>query len=150
MELVELSVQIVDGASPTITTPAYQTAGAAGFDLQANICRRILLGSRDWMMVPTGLRIAIPEGFEGQIRSRSSVALRHGVQVLNSPGTIDSDYRGDISVVLINHSNVPYQINPGDRIAQMIIARVTQPLIRITNTLNSTDRGESGWGSTGK
>jgi len=152
VEPIELAVLLVT-TNTAITLPAYQTAGAAGFDLQANIGRRIHLAPKDWMLVPTGLMMAIPKGFEAQIRARSGLALKHGISVLNGPATIDSDYRGEIGVILMNNSNAPFQISPGDRIAQMVIAQVSRLPIRQVNDateLPSTDRGNGGFGSTGQ
>jgi dUTP pyrophosphatase len=131
--------------------PAYQSGAAAGLDLVAAIPRnaRLVLepGGRD--LVPTGLAIQLPEGYEAQIRPRSGIALRYGVTILNSPGTIDADYRGEICVILINHGSEPFEIARGDRIAQMIVAPVVRAELAEVETLASSERGESGFGSTG-
>jgi dUTP pyrophosphatase len=127
--------------------PAYQTSGAAGLDIASAECVTIWPGGR--ALVSTGWAIAIPEGFEGQIRPRSGLAKKHGITVLNTPGTIDSDYRGEVMVLLINHSKEPYTVRPGDRIAQLIIAPVTRVELVEVATLDDTKRGEGGFGSTG-
>jgi dUTP pyrophosphatase len=132
--------------------PAYQSAHAAGLDLTAAIADAeplTLLPSRH-ALVPTGLAIALPEGFEAQVRPRSGLAAKHGVTVLNSPGTIDADYRGEIQVILINHGAEPFVIRRGERIAQMVIAPVVQAELVRAETLSSTDRGSGGFGSTGR
>ncbi len=131
--------------------PAYETRGAAGMDLRAALAMdeniRLLPGAR--AMVPTGISIALPRGFEAQIRPRSGLAAKHGVTVLNSPGTIDADYRGEIGVILINHGDAPLEINRGMRIAQMVIAPVSQVVGVEVDILSETDRGAGGFGSTG-
>lgn len=136
------------GISCAVALPAYQTSGAAGLDLQAAIQNAMSVAPREWRLVPTGLRMELPEGYEAQIRPRSGLALKHGVTVLNSPGTIDSDYRGEIAVILINMGGLPFQIKPGDRIAQMVIAPVSRPDIELAD-LDDTNRGDGGFGSTG-
>jgi dUTP pyrophosphatase len=132
--------------------PAYQTADAAGLDLTAAVADDAPLtispGSR--AVVPTGLAIALPAGTEAQIRPRSGLAARHGVTVLNAPATIDADYRGEIGVLLINHGSEPFVIRRGERIAQLVIARVAQAQLLPVSTLPSTSRGSGGWGSTGR
>ncbi len=130
--------------------PAYQTIHAAGMDLQANLSEPIILQVGERKLIPTGLKIELPETYEAQIRPRSGLAFKHGITVLNSPGTIDSDYRGEIKVLLINHGNEQFEIKDGERIAQMIIAKHEQVKWQITNELNETNRGEGGYGSTGK
>ncbi len=128
--------------------PAYATAGAAGLDLRAAAVLTLKPGAR--ALVPTGLAIALPEGFEAQVRPRSGLAVKHGVTVLNAPGTIDADYRGEIQVPLINHGQEDFIIARGDRIAQMVIARVEQvDLVEVT-ALDGTVRGTGGFGSSGK
>ena len=132
--------------------PAYQSADAAGLDLLAAVPKEtpLVLAPGKYAMVPTGLAIALPSGFEAQVRPRSGLAAKHGVTVLNSPGTVDADYRGEISVILINHGEAPFTIKRGERIAQMVIAPVIQAqLVRVTS-LSSTDRGSGGFGSTGR
>lgn len=127
--------------------PAYETAGAAGMDLRATEAVTLKPGARH--LVPTGLSIALPEGFEAQVRPRSGLAVKHGVTVLNSPGTIDCDYRGEIKVPLINHGQDEFVIARGDRIAQMVIAPVTRIVWTEVETLGETARGAGGFGSSG-
>jgi dUTP pyrophosphatase len=128
--------------------PAYQSDEAAGFDLHSNI--DCVIKPNEWVLIPTGLAFEIEKGFEVQIRPRSGLAFKYGITVLNSPGTIDSDYRGEIKVLLINHSNTEFEIKKGDRIAQAVVARVIQAEIVESDTLSDTKRGEGGFGSTGK
>jgi len=132
--------------------PAYQSAHAAGLDLLAAVAENapLALAPGKHALVPTGLAIALPEGFEAQVRPRSGLAAKHGVTVLNSPGTIDADYRGEIQVILINHGAEPFTIKRGERIAQMVIAPVVQAKLVATATLPDTDRGAGGFGSTGR
>lgn len=130
--------------------PAYATPQSAGLDLRANIDSSIVLQPLERRLVPTGLRIALPEGFEAQIRPRSGLALKHGITVLNSPGTIDADYRGEIGVILVNLSDKTFIVNPGERIAQMVVARYERVEWDEVAELDSTDRGEGGFGSTGR
>ncbi len=130
--------------------PAYETAGSAGMDLRAFITEDIELKPLERKLVPTGLFMELPEGFEAQIRPRSGLALKHGISLPNSPATIDSDYRGEIKVALINLSNETFTIKSGDRIAQMIIARHERAQWFEVKELNTTDRGSGGFGSTGK
>jgi dUTP pyrophosphatase len=131
--------------------PAYQTTGAAGLDLTAAVADDAPLtlapGARS--VIPTGLAIALPEGTEAQIRPRSGLAARHGITVLNAPATIDADYRGEIGVLLINHGTEPFVIRRGERIAQLVIARVVQAQLLPVSALPATSRGSGGWGSTG-
>ena len=127
--------------------PAYETAGAAGMDLRAAEAFVLAPGARQ--LVPTGLAIALPQGFEAQVRPRSGLAVKHGVTVLNAPGTIDCDYRGEIKVPLINHGDADFVIARGDRIAQMVIAPVTRATWEAVATLDDTARGEGGFGSSG-
>jgi dUTP pyrophosphatase len=132
--------------------PAYQSAHAAGLDLLAAVAENapVVLAPGRHAMVPTGLAIALPEGFEAQVRPRSGLAARHGVTVLNSPGTIDADYRGEIQVILINHGAEAFTIRRGERIAQMVIAPVVQAELVTAARLSDTDRGAGGFGSTGR
>ncbi len=129
--------------------PAYATAGAAGLDLRAAISSEMTIQPGHHAMVPTGLAIALPEDHEGQVRPRSGLAHRHGVTVLNSPGTIDADYRGEVQVMLINHGHQPFTITRGDRIAQLVVAPVVRVAIREVTALDETARGDGGHGSTG-
>jgi dUTP pyrophosphatase len=129
--------------------PAYQTNLSAGMDLHANIETSILLNPGERVLISTGLFIELPEGHEAQIRPRSGLALKHGITVLNSPGTIDADYRGEIKVLLINHGQEPFEIQNGERIAQMIVAKYERIHWETAVELNSTERGAGGYGSTG-
>lgn len=135
--------------------PSYATPHAAGMDLRAAVPEGEgwTLAPGAWRLVPTGLIMAIPEGFEGQVRPRSGLALKHGVTVLNAPGTIDADYRGEVAVVLINQGTAPFSIHRGDRIAQLVVAPVTPATwepVRDLAALGETQRGEGGYGSTGR
>ena len=130
--------------------PSYATASSAGMDLKANIEEPIVLGSLERAMVPTGLFIELPEGYEAQIRPRSGLAAKYGISITNSPGTIDADYRGEIKVLLVNLSKEPFTINPGERIAQMVVARYEQVEWEKVDKLEETSRGEGGFGSTGR
>ena len=141
-----IKVQIVNKGKQQI--PAYATPQSAGVDLRANIDKPILLQSLDRVLIPTGLHIALPEGYEAQVRPRSGLAIKHGITCLNTPGTIDADYRGDVGVILINLSSKQFTINPGDRIAQMVINKFEQIEWELVNELSETERGEGGFGST--
>jgi dUTP pyrophosphatase len=129
--------------------PQYQTAGSAGFDLTANLTTPIVLAPLERALIPTGLFAALPVGYEAQIRPRSGLAAKHGITVLNTPGTIDSDYRGEWKVILVNLSNEPYTIQNGDRIAQAVIARCEQADWAEVEALDDTGRGPGGFGHTG-
>ena len=129
--------------------PAYATSQSAGMDLRANIDTPIVLQPMERRLIPTGLHIALPAGFEAQVRPRSGLALKHGLTVLNSPGTVDADYRGEIMVLLINLSSTPFTVNDGERIAQMVIARHEQAAFAEVEELDETERGEGGYGHTG-
>ena len=129
--------------------PAYATAQSAGMDLRANISEPILLKPLERRLIPTGLHIALPQGYEAQVRPRSGLALKHGITVLNTPGTIDADYRGEIGVVLINLSSEPFTVNDGERIAQMVIAKHETATFVEVETLDETERGQGGYGHTG-
>ncbi|MBN1652472.1 MAG: dUTP diphosphatase [Deltaproteobacteria bacterium] len=134
------------------TVPRYATRGAAGMDLSAALDEPVVIPAGGQASVPTGLAIALPEGYEGQVRPRSGLAARHAITVLNAPGTVDSDYRGEVRVLLVNLGVDPYQINPGDRIAQLVVAPVTRVDVKIvedTESLGYTARGSGGFGSTG-
>ena len=130
--------------------PTYATAASAGMDLRAAIEESISLAPMERKIIPTGMSIALPEGHEAQVRPRSGLALKHGITVLNSPGTIDADYRGEIGVILINLSNEVFTVAPEDRIAQLVIAQYTQIVWEPTQTLEESERGSGGFGSTGK
>lgn len=129
--------------------PAYQTEDSAGMDLRANITESITLGPLERSLVPTGMYIALPHGTEAQIRPRSGLAYKHGITVLNSPGTIDADYRGEVKVLLVNLSNDTFDIVPGERIAQMVVAQYERIAWKRVDTLSETVRGAGGFGSTG-
>jgi dUTP pyrophosphatase len=148
---VQVQLQLLPH-SHGLPLPAYQSAGAAGLDLLAAIGEDapVMLDPGKHTLVPTGLIIALPPGYEAQVRPRSGLAARHGVTVLNAPGTIDADFRGEVGVLLINHGAAPFTIRRGERIAQLVIAPVTQvELVRVTS-LPATDRGSGGFGSTGR
>lgn len=144
----------VSGREPAIELPAYATAGSAGMDLRAALApdevRVLAPGART--LVPTGLRLAIPAGFEGQVRPRSGLAMKHGVTVLNAPGTIDSDYRGEVQVLLVNHGDAPFEIRRGERIAQVVFAAVTSASLVLAELagVDETSRGSGGFGHTGR
>ena len=131
-------------------SPAYATPYSAGVDLKANISESITLGSLERTMIPTGLFIQLPEGYEAQVRPRSGLAAKHGITVTNSPGTIDADYRGEVCVLLVNLSREPFTIEPGERIAQMVIARHEHVEWEEVEQLDESIRGAGGFGSTGK
>ena len=143
-----MKVRIVNKS--TLELPAYSTPLSAGMDLRADIVEPITLGSLEKAMVPTGLHIELPDGYEAQVRPRSGLAAKHGITVLNSPGTIDADYRGEIKVILVNLSKDPFVINRGERIAQMVIARYEKIEWEQVCELSDSERGEGGFGSTGK
>lgn len=130
--------------------PNYESEGAAGMDLSADIDSDIIIKPLERSLIPTGIAISLPEDLEAQIRPRSGLAIKHGITLLNSPGTIDSDYRGEIKVILVNLSNNNYTIKPYDRIAQIIISQFVKAEFEIAENLDETDRGNSGFGSTGK
>ena len=130
--------------------PAYETAHAAGMDLRANLDQPVELKPLQRALIPTGLFIALPVGYEAQIRPRSGLAFKHGLTVLNSPGTIDADYRGEVKVLLVNLSDTPFVINDGERVAQMVIAKHETATWEQVDTLPESSRGEGGFGSTGK
>tara|TARA_B100000003_G_C10697900_1_gene277756 strand:- start:159 stop:596 length:438 start_codon:yes stop_codon:yes gene_type:complete len=129
--------------------PDYATSSSAGLDLRANIKKPLYLNPFQRILIPTGLKISLPEKFEGQIRPRSGLALKHGITVLNSPGTIDSDFKGEVGVILINLSDKKYKIKPGDRIAQMIISSFSNVKWKLVDDIGQSKRGNSGFGSTG-
>ncbi|MGB0368737.1 MAG: dUTP diphosphatase [Flavobacteriales bacterium] len=143
-----MKVQVVNRSQHSL--PNYETELSAGMDLRANITEDIELGSLERILVPTGLFIALPAGTEAQIRPRSGLAYKHGLTVLNSPGTIDADYRGEVKVLLVNLSNQPFTIKNGERVAQMVVAKHEQPVWDEVEVLNETVRGEGGFGHTGK
>jgi dUTP pyrophosphatase len=145
---MSIAIQIVNKSHHPL--PQYATTGASGMDLRANLDTPILLEPMDRVLVPTGLFLAIPENFEAQIRPRSGLAIKQGLTCLNTPGTIDADYRGEIKVILINLSKETQTINDGDRIAQMVFCAVEQVIFETVIELATTDRGAGGFGHTGK
>ncbi|MCA0962288.1 dUTP diphosphatase [Salipiger bermudensis] len=149
--MVTIAVMWDEGADQALGLPAYATTGAAGADLRANLPDRgeVVLAPGARAQVPTGLRLAIPEGWEVQIRPRSGLALKHGITLPNSPGTIDSDYRGPLGVIVMNAGDAPFTIAHGDRIAQMVAAPVVQAGFDLVDALPETARGVGGFGSTG-
>ncbi|PTM14460.1 MAG: dUTP diphosphatase [Bacteroidetes bacterium] len=130
--------------------PEYETPESAGMDVRAAITEPLILQPGERTLIPTGLKIALPPGTEAQIRPRSGLAFRHGITMLNAPGTIDSDYRGEVKVLAVNHGSEPFTVERGDRIAQMVIAPVFRAVINTVESLEDTERGEGGFGSTGK
>ncbi len=147
----DIQVMWDEGADRSLRLPSYETPGAAGADLKANLPDRgtVTLEPGARALVPTGLRMAIPEGFEVQIRPRSGLALKHGITLLNSPGTIDSDYRGPLGLIILNAGQQSVTIAHGDRVAQMVVAPIVQAGFTCTETLDDTARGSGGFGSTG-
>lgn len=151
----ELRIMWEDWADRSLALPAYETPGAAGADIRANLLPEqrdtgITLQPMQRLIVPTGIRVEIPEGFEMQVRPRSGLALKHGITLPNTPGTIDSDYRGPLGVALVNLGAEPYTVQHGDRIAQMIVAPVVQVRMVVVEALGETARGAGGFGSTGR
>mgnify|MGYP001778813033 FL=1 len=143
----KITVNIINNSANPL--PAYETSGSAGMDLRASLDQPMVLEPLQRAMVPTGIHIALPEGYECQIRPRSGLAAKHGITVLNSPGTIDADYRGEIKVILVNLSNEPFTINPGERVCQMVISRYSRAEWVEVETLDETERGSGGFGHTG-
>lgn len=145
---ISMKIKIVNRSHHAL--PQYATALSAGLDLRANLEEDITLQPMERRLVPTGLSIALPEGYEAQVRPRSGLALKHGITLLNTPGTIDADYRGEIGVIMVNLSDTPFNIADGDRIAQLVIARYEQAEWEAVEALDSTERGDGGFGHTGK
>ena len=146
MEKVKVQVLISDG----VQLPKYETSGSAGMDVRANISEPIVLGSLERALIPTGIKMAIPEGYEVQVRPRSGLALKHGISMANAVGTIDSDYRGEIGVILINLSKDEYVVQPKERIGQLVLNKVAQMEFEVVKSLDETERGSGGFGHTGK
>lgn len=142
-----VTVKIIDSSHHKL--PSYSTALSAGMDLRANIDSDIVIGPGERVLVPTGLRISLPEGYEIQLRPRSGLALKHGITLLNSPGTIDADYRGEIGVILINLSDKPFTVSDGDRICQAVVTQYSRVNWEECNNLDETERGTGGFGHTG-
>ena len=143
-----MQVKIINRSA--FPSPAYATEMSAGMDLKANISEAVLLEPLQRAMIPTGIYLALPEGTEAQVRPRSGLAAKFGISVLNAPGTIDADYRGEVRVILVNLSNEPFTVNPGERIAQLVLARYERIEWDEVETLDETCRGEGGFGSTGR
>ena len=144
----KVKVEIINTSGNAL--PSYATASAAGMDVRAANVEPIVLPAHGGRaLIPTGLRVSLPEGYEMQIRPRSGLALKNGITLLNSPGTIDADYRGEIGVIMVNHSDVDFTVNPGERICQMVVARYAQVTWQQVDELNETERGEGGFGHTG-
>lgn len=143
-----MKVKIVNHSS--FDLPTYATAYSAGMDLRADLKEPLVLGTLERAMVPTGLHIELPAGYEAQIRPRSGLAAKHGISIVNAPGTVDADYRGEIKVLLVNLSNEPFTVNPGERIAQMVVARHETVEWEQVDVLEDSARGAGGFGSTGK
>lgn len=143
-----MKIPVINGSHHDL--PAYATPDSAGMDLRANLDAPLTLRPLERKLIPTGLRIALPQGFEAQVRPRSGMALKWGIGVLNSPGTIDADYRGEIGVILVNLSSEDFVVNDGDRIAQMVIARHERAEWEFAHALDETERGEGGFGHSGK
>ena len=146
MEKIKVGITVENN----VEIPKYMTEGAAGIDVSANIEKEIELKPLERYLVPTGIKLEIPEGFEIQVRPRSGLAFKHGITVLNTPGTIDSDYRGEVKVLLINLSNEIYKIQPNERIGQLILSKVYRLDFEVKEDLSETKRGEGGFGHTGK
>lgn len=154
MTLPEVRLSFVEGADRGIALPSYESLGAAGADVRANLeagdrDAGIVLRPGERRLVPTGFRAEIPQGFEIQVRPRSGLALKHGIGLVNAPGTIDSDYRGPVGVILVNLGEEPFRIGHGDRIAQLVVAPTVQARFALVETLSDTARGSGGFGSTG-
>ncbi|WP_170365713.1 dUTP diphosphatase [Ruegeria arenilitoris] len=150
--MVAIRVIREDGADPAIALPSYETAGAAGADVRANLPDRgsITLQPGERALVPTGLRVEIPDGYEIQVRPRSGLALKHGITLPNAPGTIDSDYRGPLGVIVLNAGQEAFEIGHGDRIAQLVVAPVIQARFEMADSLQESQRSSGGFGSTGR
>lgn len=151
MTQVPIAVKHLQGADPEVPLPRYETAGAAGADVRANLPgqKSMTLEPGARALVPTGLAMEIPAGYEVQVRPRSGLALKHGLALVNAPGTIDSDYRGPLGVILLNTSDTAFEITHGMRIAQLVVAPVLQAAFRLTEDLSDSERGAGGFGSTG-
>lgn len=152
--MVTVHFQYLPDADRSLGLPSYETVGAAGADLRANFAKDtrdgVMIPAGGRVLVPTGFRLEIPAGYEVQLRPRSGLALKHGITLPNSPGTIDSDYRGPLGVIIMNLGDADFHVNHGDRIAQMVVAPVVQAQFSLTGDLSETVRGEGGFGSTGR
>jgi dUTP pyrophosphatase len=150
MEKITVKIKRIENNFNDIPLPGYATEGSAGMDIRAAVEDSLVLKANGFCAVPTNLSVEIPEGFEIQVRARSGLAFKHGIGVLNAPGTIDSDYRGEIKIILFNFSNEDFVINRGERIAQLVLSKVYIASPVSANTLNGSQRGDGGFGSTGK
>lgn len=130
--------------------PSYASEASSGLDLRAALEREVTIPPGGWALIPTGIKVAIPLGFEGQVRPRSGLALKHGITILNAPGTIDSDYRGEVKVILVNLGREPFVVRRGDRIAQLVVLPVAKAKVEVVKEVSPTERGEGGFGSTGR
>jgi dUTP pyrophosphatase len=148
LEQIKVKVKYLDGRQD-IPSPRYESNGASGMDIRASVKDPIIIKPGEIAFIPTGLAVSIPPGFEGQIRPRSGLALNHGIGMVNSPGTIDSDYRGEIGIIMINWGKEPFTVQRGDRIAQMVLCKVYRGDITIVEDLDTTQRGEGGFGHSG-
>ena len=149
MERIELKIQRIEESFKDIPLPEYATEGSSGLDLRAAIEKDFVIEKGKFALIPTNLKVEIPPGYEIEVRPRSGLAAKYGIGVLNSPGTIDSDYRGEIKVILFNFGNEDFVIKRGDRIAQMILSKVYKAVLVETHNLNNSSRGEGGFGHTG-
>ncbi len=147
---MNVAVSVRRCGSVEVPLPRYQTADSAGLDLAAALAEPLVLAPGERRLIPTGLALALPPGYEGQVRPRSGLALRHGVGIVNAPGTIDADYRGEVQVLLINFGEEPFRVEPLERIAQLVIAPVVRAALTWTDALDETARGSGGYGSTGR
>ena len=145
-KLVEVLIKV---ESDIVDVPSPMTSGSAGMDLEAAIDEPVHLKPGERALIPTGIKLAIPDGYEGQVRPRSGLAIKHGITLLNSPGTIDADYRGEVKVIIINHGQADYVINPKDRIAQLVVAKVAKVAFTCVEMLDDTKRNDGGFGHTG-
>ena len=150
MEEIEIKVKRISNEFNEIPLPEYATNGSAGMDIRAALQSELIISKGEVVLVPTNLSVEIPVGFEIQVRPRSGLAIKHGIGILNSPGTIDSDYRGEIKVIMMNFSKEDFVIKRGDRIAQLVVSKVYRAGLKIENSLNESKRGSGGFGHTGK
>jgi dUTP pyrophosphatase len=148
LERIHIQIKRLEN-NPDLPVPGYETKGSSGMDIRAAVEGPVILNPGEVKLIPTGFAMSIPPGYEGQVRPRSGLALRHGIGMVNSPGTIDSDYRGEISIVMINWGRKPFTINRGDRIAQMVIGKVYRADLVDADSLDSTLRGAGGFGHSG-
>jgi dUTP pyrophosphatase len=148
MDRVTLKVKRLDN-NPDLPLPSYQSGGSSGLDLRAAVAGEVTLRPGELMLIPTGLSISIPKGYEAQIRPRSGLALRYGLGLINSPGTIDADYRGEVGVIAINWGRKPFTIRRGERIAQVVISKVSRARVEEVDELDATERGKGGFGHSG-